>query len=84
MSAPRPKGWMCGRPTECDICAKPLKTEVVDGKMNRQAGGHWAYMCVPCHTLQGVGLGVGRGQRYKLVNGDWIKIQEDKNGEVKT
>ena len=26
----------------------------------------WATMCVPCHKTHGVGLGLGKGQHFKL------------------
>lgn len=28
--------------------------------------GPWAYMCVPCHEVHGVGLGLGLGQRLLI------------------
>lgn len=52
-------------PTRCDVCRTPLSddegTVMVDG---RTAMGPWACMCGSCHATQGVGLGVGFGQKY--------------------
>ena len=49
-------------PKECDLCHKPIATEFVDGKTTL---GPWAYMCMPCFSIKGVGLGVGKAQLYK-------------------
>jgi hypothetical protein len=35
--------------------------------------GPWANMCDPCHKRVGRGSGVGRGQKYALVDGKWVK-----------
>ena len=42
----------------CQLCYS--KTATVDGKTKM---GPWAFMCEACHTVFGVGLGVGKGQR---------------------
>ena len=49
---------------ECNLCAKERLSEFVDGKTRM---GPWANMCLPCFRKVGVGLGVGRGQRYARV-----------------
>ena len=49
---------------ECNLCAKERLSEFVDGKTRM---GPWANMCLPCFRKVGVGLGVGRGQRYAMV-----------------
>jgi len=52
-------------PEECDICKSSIGDQgrFVDG---RTKGGPWANMCMDCFATHGVGLGLGRGQRY-----DW-------------
>lgn len=45
----------------CDICKS--RPAAVDGKTRM---GPWAYMCIPCHEVHGVGLGLGRGQRLLI------------------
>lgn len=46
----------------CQLCDSDLReAELVDGKTNR---GPWATMCISCHAWQGLGLGLGVGQRY--------------------
>ena len=52
---------------ECDICNKETN-EYVDGKTKM---GPWANMCLDCFKTNGVGIGLGKGQRYK----DGIKIE---------
>ena len=49
---------------ECNLCGKDRLSEFVDGKTRM---GPWANMCLPCYRKVGVGLGVGRGQRYAIV-----------------
>ena len=49
----------------CDFCA----TEIVDSAARYDAktmGGPWANMCERHFEAHGIGLGVGRGQRYLL------------------
>ena len=46
----------------CNFCERDLNgQEFVDGKTRH---GPWAIMCIPCHKVQGVGLGLGKGQKY--------------------
>ena len=58
-------------PKQCDLCNKQIQNEFVDGKTQM---GPWANMCQPCHTKYGVGLGTGRGQKYKKVGEDFEKV----------
>jgi len=44
---------------KCDFCGKEAK---YDGKTQN---GKWAYMCNDCFQMNGLGLGVGLGQRIK-------------------
>lgn len=52
---------------ECDICHQGLAKDPmgqvirVDGRTKH---GPWADMCEECFQLYGVGLGLGKGQRY--------------------
>ena len=62
--------WIGSTPTNCDVCGKPILDTFVDGKTR---GGPWGMMCVPCHGAHGVGLGLGRGQRYRKSNDKWKK-----------
>lgn len=50
------------RRPQCDICAD--RPAAVDGATTQ---GPWAYMCIPCHEVHGIGLGLGKGQRL-LIN----------------
>jgi len=50
-------------PTVCNICKLPLGKEMVDGRTHWRV---WACMCTRCYVINGVGLGVGKGQHYRL------------------
>lgn len=45
----------------CDVCGAGCKGGHVDGATTF---GPWAFMCLTCFAEVGIGLGVGRGQRY--------------------
>ena len=64
--------WIGPVPGYCDLCDAPLSFDFVDGRVG-SAGGHWAYMCLSCHSRHGGRLGTGLGQRYSLVRGVWQK-----------
>lgn len=49
---------------ECNLCGKVNLSEFVDGATRI---GPWANMCMPCYRKVGVGLGVGKGQKYARV-----------------
>jgi len=63
--------WM-GSVDACDICRCDLKLEpyFVDGKTKM---GPWALMCPADFKAHGVGLGTGRGQKYRT--SDLVKIE---------
>lgn len=56
--------WGGEVPVKCDGCGDILKGTFVDG---RTIFGPWAIMCENCHTTHGVGLGIGKGQKYDLI-----------------
>lgn len=65
------KYWMGSTPAICDTCDEPIKKEFTDGKTRM---GPWANMCPGCSAIYGVGLGLGRGQKYEQqTNGRWLK-----------
>lgn len=53
--------YLSAPPTHCDICQAKIVDCFIDG---RTARGPWANMCPACHAHYGVGLGMGRGQKY--------------------
>lgn len=62
--------WLGGH--VCDICGRDCGDFLVDG---RTRGGPWSVMCDKCADMYGVGLGLGRGQRYrKNESGDYVKV----------
>lgn len=61
-----------GNPKQCDVCHKPLGDSFVDGATTF---GPWGIMDSKCFGKFGVGLGIGRGQRYeKQTDGRWLKV----------
>lgn len=47
----------------CDLCKQSYKEHVYDA---RSHFGWWAFMCTKCFKEKGVGLGVGKGQKYSV------------------
>ena len=66
-------------PPCCDVCKGKIGTVFVDGRMTY---GSWADMCWNCFRQHGVGLGTGKGQKYKapgaltipIPTGHWVKV----------
>ena len=70
--------WYGEPPKKCDICNNDIKGVFIDGRTKQ---GVWGIMCKPCHKEHGVGLGTGRGQKYKLQviqdgEKEWIKVKK--------
>jgi hypothetical protein len=62
-----------GNVPTCDDFKKPIEDEFVDGKTRM---GPWAFMTPSSYRMYGVGLGLGRGQRYeKQDDGKWLKVE---------
>jgi len=61
--------WYGVLPKKCDICGKPLRGHFIDGRTKM---GSWATMCMSCHNEHGVGLGLGKGQKYSLRGGQKV------------
>lgn len=69
-AVPPPRYWMSDVPTACDCCGIGIHSIFVDGATRKG----WANLHPTCHERIGVGLGVGKGQRYeKQDNGRWMK-----------
>ena len=47
--------------TTCDFCGKPAEYDA------RTKMGPWANMCETCYKKQGVGLGLGKGQKLSEI-----------------
>jgi len=82
MSETKSKYWIGEPPRRCDLTDdkpyvrhKAMVHGFVDGLTRF---GPWANMCLNCHHQFGVGLGVGKGQKYMPVqiNGitHWQKV----------
>ncbi len=63
------KHWIGDAPEKCEICSERLVSIFVDGST---VYGPWSVMCIRCHYLIGIGLGPGKGQKYRKHNGEWI------------
>ena len=60
--------------TKCDFCGCEISNTLIDGMTHI---GSWAVMCPKCHKIHGVGLGVGKGQKYtKDSEGDFVKVEK--------
>jgi len=55
--------WPGNLPETCDQCDEPLKGIFIDGRLWT---GSWGIPCEYCHESHGVGLGLGKGQKYSL------------------
>jgi hypothetical protein len=64
--------WLGTPPEKCDLCGTPITDEFVDGKTRM---GPWGNMDIACHKRVGVGLGTGKGQRFKLQDGQFVKVE---------
>lgn len=56
----------------CDFCHKEITDTLYDGKTYF---GPWATMCLTCWIENGIGLGTGRGQKYEMHDGKFIKVE---------
>lgn len=73
MGMSKRKYWIGQEPINCDMCGFEFKSYFVDGA-TRYAGA-WAFLCPKCHKLHGIGLGTGKGQKYKKESKEkWVKI----------
>lgn len=59
--------------TKCDFCHRDCGKTLYDGMTGM---GPWAVMCEPCFHEYGVGLGPGKGQKYKKVGNDYVKVEK--------
>ena len=57
------KYWVSPVPTHCQVCGMILENHFIDG---RTFVGYWTIMCLECHSKDGVGLGLGKGQKYEI------------------
>lgn len=55
--------WFGAPPVNCEICHTKFKNTFIDGAT---VMGPWAMMCETCHVRVGMGLGIGRGQKYDV------------------
>jgi hypothetical protein len=63
--------WVGPTPTKCDNCNRPITHQFVDGKTKY---GPWGILCMTCHEVVGVGLGIGKGQMYLKEGDKFIKM----------
>lgn len=69
----KPTIWAGPIPQRCDLCKIPfLDKHFVDA---RTIYGPWGNLCLVCHGEYGVGLGTGRGQKYKIEGNVATKVE---------
>ena len=64
--------WIGSKPDKCDLCADTITDVFIDGKT---VYGPWGILCPKCHKKFGMGLGLGRGQKYSREGQNWIKVE---------
>lgn len=47
--------------TVCDICGEEIVDTLYDARIRE---GCWATLCESCWKVHGIGLGIGKGQKY--------------------
>ena len=55
--------WIGSKPEKCELCEKPFEKFFYDA---RTKWGQWGLLCLRCVERDGVGLGLGKGQKYDL------------------
>jgi hypothetical protein len=64
-------------PSTCQICEGKIGVVFIDGYA--RGIGKWALMCHGCHKWYGVGLGTGKGQKYRYSGTpkkEWNKVEK--------
>ncbi|MCC7570676.1 hypothetical protein KO465_04970 [Candidatus Micrarchaeota archaeon] len=61
-----------GKVDRCDLCTTKIGSHFIDGRLR---SGQWAILCPNCFTVEGVGLGLGKGQLYEKQGKDFVKIE---------
>jgi len=67
--------WLGTTPVKCDCCTREPRKFFVDGKTRF---GPWMIMCDECFSQFGVGLGLGKGQKYDAKSLEFIGEQNDR------
>lgn len=66
--------WEGSAPVCCEWCKGSLDGVFIDGKVRFRAC--WGKLCAECHEAHGIGLGLGKGQKYvKQPDGKWLKVE---------
>jgi hypothetical protein len=55
--------WRGTKPFVCELCRRELFHSFYDARTKM---GPWAILCVICFGEKGVGLGLGKGQKYDM------------------
>ena len=58
---------------KCDICERELGVQTTAFYDARTKNGYWAYLCEDHFASEGIGLGLGKGQRLVLAR----RLQEE-------
>lgn len=67
------KYWEGSEPKGCELCEDDFHGIFIDGRTQWNC---WGMLCVVCHNNCGIGLGLGKGQKYvKQPDGKWLKVE---------
>jgi hypothetical protein len=70
---PEKRYWMGSTIGPKDDFGSLIENEFIDGRTRQ---GSWAIMSPASYLMKGMGLGLGRGQRYKKQeDGRWLKVE---------
>jgi hypothetical protein len=71
---PEKKYWLSPVEPNCEFCGTAIKKKFYDARIRTAGGTICGTACPSCFTLEGIGLGLGRGQEYTLqADGRWLK-----------
>lgn len=65
--------WVEKIPVYCECCDVHLEyigNYFIDGKI--KSSTKWGILCEDCHKKYGIGLGMGKGQKYDLRTGEKV------------
>jgi hypothetical protein len=65
--------WLGINPKICDNCNKKIVAVFYDAKTIH---GPWAFLCPNCFDSIGLGLGLGRGQKYVKDGTRFINLEQ--------
>lgn len=59
-------GLVAHPPLSCQLCGGKMGKVAYDARTRQ---GRWGWLCHACFGIYSVGLGIGKGQKYRLSDG---------------